>query len=519
MLGKISGGGAVSVIQTLFRPKGLAQSGGRLFFVITSSGGNGVAQLCRSDGTPGGTVRLKRVPVGTGYLAPLADVGGALFLIQSGSETSPRAKVLWKSDGTAGGTVPVRALGSSDNAVTWPTAAGSRLFFTADDGAHGYEMWVSDGTEAGTFMVRDIHPPESPSNNVVGPRWPIALGRNILFAADDGTHGSEPWHSDGTAAGTFLVKDIYPGPQPDWGRGPEFWTNVGGTVYFAAGDGSHGYELWRSDGTEAGTAMVKDIATGRADSSPMNMTNVNGRLFFSAADREGGRELWALSLLGDGTPHVEFAASGRTAPESTGRVAVTAILSWPSSRDVVVPFTLSGTATRGVDYSVTAGAIVIRAGATSGSATVTVDDDALDEEEESVVLTMGTPANARQGALAETRLIIADDDAAPSVQFETAGRRLREGSRAEITLRLSAPSGRLVTVPFTVSGAASPGLDYDLPAGPIAIPAGATTAALLLRGHVDSVKEPDETVVIALGTPTNATKGARDTYTATIAGP
>jgi ELWxxDGT repeat protein len=53
------------------------------------------------------------------------------------------------------------------------------------------------------------------------------------------------WRSDGTEAGTFMVKDIMPGP--DWSH-PGSLTDVGGTLYFVATDGSHGYELWRSDG-------------------------------------------------------------------------------------------------------------------------------------------------------------------------------------------------------------------------------------------------------------------------------
>src|SRR5262245_59081700 len=60
-------------------------------------------------------------------------------------------------------------------------------------------------------------------------------------------------------------------------------TNVGGVVFFIA-DGAQGNELWRSDGTEAGTTFVKDIRPGRGGSSPRELTNVNGTLFFWADD-------------------------------------------------------------------------------------------------------------------------------------------------------------------------------------------------------------------------------------------
>ena len=61
---------------------------------------------------------------------------------------------------------------------------------------------------------------------------------------------------DGTPEGTEQVKDIKAGGS--WS--PHFLKNVNGTLYFAADDGIHGEELWKSDGTGVGTALVEDIA-------------------------------------------------------------------------------------------------------------------------------------------------------------------------------------------------------------------------------------------------------------------
>ena len=84
---------------------------------------------------------------------------------------------------------------------------GGTLFFTANDGDHGRELWKSDGTAAGTVLVKDINP-DGRSSYPERAR-PTSNG-TLFFTADDGTHRQELWKSDGTAAGTVLVKDINP---------------------------------------------------------------------------------------------------------------------------------------------------------------------------------------------------------------------------------------------------------------------------------------------------------------------
>ena len=72
--------------------------------------------------------------------------------------------------------------------------------------------------------------------------------------------------SNGTAAGTVLVKDINPAANAD--SNPRFLTNVSGTLFFTADDGVDGNELWRSNGTAAGTVLVADIIPGAGNSVP-----------------------------------------------------------------------------------------------------------------------------------------------------------------------------------------------------------------------------------------------------------
>jgi len=152
------------------------------------------------------------------------------------------------------------------------------------------ELWVSDGTVAGTHLVRALGPSGITALTTIGAR--------AYFAVDDGTHGNELWTSDGTAAGTVLVDDIKPGAA---GSFPLRLVNVNRTLFFSASDGVNGFELWKSDGSAAGTALVKDINPGAGNSAPVSLTNVNGALFFSAFDPAHGFELWKSDGTAAGT--------------------------------------------------------------------------------------------------------------------------------------------------------------------------------------------------------------------------
>ena len=162
-------------------------------------------------------------------------------------------------------------------------------YFSGTDGSTGAELWKTDGTAAGTVLVKDINPGSagsSPSNFT-------AFKGAVYFAALDGT-ARGLWRTDGTATGTVPVAP---------GSGIQslgFLTVFNNTLYFQADDGVHGAELWKTDGTAAGTVMIKDI-NPTSSSAPSAFTVFNGALYFHADDGSHGRELWKTDGSAAGT--------------------------------------------------------------------------------------------------------------------------------------------------------------------------------------------------------------------------
>ena len=170
-----------------------------------------------------------------------------------------------------------------------PVAINSELVFAANDATHGTQLWESDGTSAGTVRLTDLND----SFGGIHPTDLTAVGNTLYFSATDGVDGQQLWKTDGTAAGTKMVSDSNDGVA-GFGIYPSDLTAVNGTLYFQGYDLNDGYQLFKSDGTAAGTKMVADI-NGAAGSYPGDLTAVGGTLFFQASDAAHGQQLWSYN--------------------------------------------------------------------------------------------------------------------------------------------------------------------------------------------------------------------------------
>lgn len=269
-------------------------------------------QLFHSDGTETGTETLKQFADQDSELVAL---GQQVFFAANGSDG--KGTELWVTDGTATGTQLVKDINTGSNS-SWPeslTVLGDRLYFSATDGVgvhNNKELWVSDGTEAGTQLLKDIHP-----TNSSYPDYLTVLGDRLYFSAGNDVNGTELWVTDGTEDGTKMVKDINEGANSSR---PEYLIAWGDQLYFAARENAESeMELWVTDGTAAGTQMVKDIWTESAYCScPYDFVVLNEQLFFFAesATANGGAELWTTDGTEAGTQRVAGFPVGDSWPEN-----------------------------------------------------------------------------------------------------------------------------------------------------------------------------------------------------------
>jgi ELWxxDGT repeat protein len=186
---------------------------------------------------------------------------------------------------------------------------GSKLFFTACDANLDYELYSLDLSNDGSTPVKiDINTtyPGTPKAISSSPIWLTNFNNKIYFSAYEPTNGREMWVTDGTTTSLFAnINPDYPELSQVNSSNPNdtastayeskvetrgFYIN-NGYMYFMADDGSHGFELWRSNGTTT-TELVSDIVPGTTSSYPSDFLAANGILYFAAQTPAYGRELW-----------------------------------------------------------------------------------------------------------------------------------------------------------------------------------------------------------------------------------
>jgi ELWxxDGT repeat protein/VCBS repeat-containing protein len=294
---------------------------GDAYFVATD--GTHGYQVWESDGTT--STMVTNIPVSpdadvnnNGQPTPFSLIasGSNLFFVYYDATDNANSQQLWEIDNTAEGAHEVKpALQVGDSGPRNMVDVNGTLYFSQDDGTHGLELWKSDGTAAGTVQVADINPGSGGSN----PFDFVEMNGEIYFTANDGAHGYELWKSDGVVGGvTEMVKDIgvYDVNSNPSGSGifNGDLTVIGNTLYFAATDGiaagAHGMELWKTDGTTAGTVLVDDITPGNSGSSPTELTNVGGTLYFIANDGTNFPGIWKTDGTVPGTIEVATGTNG-----------------------------------------------------------------------------------------------------------------------------------------------------------------------------------------------------------------
>jgi ELWxxDGT repeat protein len=273
-----------------FNNSEFVEMGGLLYFESRQAT-NGHAQLWKSDGTESGTTLVKDLPA---YVFKyLTVVNGKIFFSAIDNNLGNE---MFVSDGTEAGTMMVKDIlpGNFDSAPTYLQAFNNEVYFLASTPQFGREVWKSDGTEAGTVMLKDINAGSGGIVYNVDNAFAV-LNNELFFVAFESVNGSELWKTNGTEAGTQLVKNIMPGANPafDFLYATELGV-INGVLYFLADNGINGGELWKSDGTTAGTQLVMDIKPGGVNSTSgaNNFYNYNNTLFFTANDGIHGSELW-----------------------------------------------------------------------------------------------------------------------------------------------------------------------------------------------------------------------------------
>ncbi|NVJ20888.1 hypothetical protein HUW62_06630 [Myxococcus sp. AM011] len=257
---------------------------------------SGVASRLKVITPPGtGPVIISGQLLGTDQLV---NANGVLYF---GTNFYDGSAVLWRTDGTSSGTTRVRTFPPSMRGpprLGGLVAVGDQVFFELDDTATGNELWVSDGTERGTRLVKELAPGMDGVSlqHLTSLNGLLVFVRNVSLPAPTFMR-REVWRSDGTDAGTFRVAVL---PSDVEVRFTSL--KVGAALHLFLSSEPHGTTLWRTDGTSAGTFAVKKLD---ARSTYVHHVAQAGNLGLFVLDDGPNDEVWTTDGTTAGTVRLE----------------------------------------------------------------------------------------------------------------------------------------------------------------------------------------------------------------------
>jgi len=217
---------------------------GNLIFFSAGDPGSG-NELWRTDGTTGGTTMVADLVPGPSGSSPgnFIELNGVLICTATTAATGTE---LFKADANG-----ISLLADINTANSGADGSGiynfvrgdNVIYFGAYDPVNGRELRKTDGTSGGTTVVANINPGAANSlwGSVGTDNFTYSNGR-LYFMADDGAHGFELWSTDGVGS-TALVGEI----NPSGGANTDNYHEVNGKLFFSATDGTNGFELWKLD--------------------------------------------------------------------------------------------------------------------------------------------------------------------------------------------------------------------------------------------------------------------------------
>jgi ELWxxDGT repeat protein len=281
-------------------------------------------ELWVSDGTNLGTqllidINQTIIPISSSNPRIFKEFNNKLYFM---ANDGVHGDELWVTDSSALGTQMIKDIwpGKGSSIAVPELVYNNKLYFAAYDSIHGVELWTSDGTDTGTQMLKDILP------GIYGgtPGYYIEFNNKFFFSAIDGIHGAELWVSDGTVAGTQMLKNIYLDGSNSTGGDSYPWSFVvfNNKLIFVAEDSIYGNEPWVTDGTSNGTFILVNIAPYNSSSIDNNsfsgFTLFNNKIYFTATNTGFSQfpdyELWSSDGTVAGTCMVIPATANKINP-------------------------------------------------------------------------------------------------------------------------------------------------------------------------------------------------------------